>query len=163
MWLIVQGQGHWVKNYVMVWKVLPQGIHMWNMKALSLMVYKLRARLKFLTRGLRAFYHSPDNQQQTVQSEKKRQPELQDSNKCMWRRQYISMLLWTFGLKEDFVKGEALSLPIFALPWIHPLEYLAKTTTRMAAFQVKPFVFEALFDSFLPCLGSTPGRIWEKA
>ena len=44
--------------------------------------------------------------------------------------------------------------------WIQPLEYLAETATRMAAFQVKPFVFEALFDSFLHCLGSAPGRIW---
>ena len=40
-------------------------------------------------------------------------------------RQYISILLWTFGLKEDFVKEEALPLPIFASLWIHPLEYLA--------------------------------------
>ena len=93
-------------------------------------------------------------------SQIKRQPEWQDSNTCMCCRQYISMLLWTFGLKEDFVKGEALPLPIFAPSWIYPLEYLAKTTTRMAAFQVKPFVFKALFESFLPCLGSTPGRIW---
>ena len=47
------------------------------------------------------------------------------------------------------------------LPALDPLlENLAETTTRMAAFQVKPFVFEALFDSFLPCLGSTPARIW---
>ena len=93
-------------------------------------------------------------------SQKKRQPEWQNSNKCMCRQQYISMLLWTFGLKEDFVKEEAPPLPIFfAPPWIHPLEYLAETTTRMAAFQVKPFVFEALFESFLPCLGSTPGWI----
>ena len=69
------------------------------------------------------------------------------------------MLLWTFGLKEDFVKGEeALPLPIFAPSWIYPLEYLAETSTRMAAFQVKPFVFEALFESFLPYLGSTPGH-----
>ena len=30
-----------------------------------------------------------------------------------------------------------------------PLEYLAETNTRMATFQVKPFVFEALFESFL--------------
>ena len=38
------------KNYDMVWKVLSQGIHMWNMKALSLTVDTLwpRARLKFL-------------------------------------------------------------------------------------------------------------------
>ena len=92
-------------------------------------------------------------------SQKKRQPEWQNSNKCMCRQQYISMLLWTFGLKEDFVKGEALPLHIFAPPWIRPLEYLAETTTRMAAFQVKHFVFEALFD-FLPCLRSTPGWIW---
>ena len=44
-------------------------------------------------------------------------------------RQYISMLLCTFGLKEDFVKGEALPLTIFALSWIYPLdmlEYLAE-------------------------------------
>ena len=32
----------------MMWKVLSQGIHMWNMKALSLMVQKLWLRLKFL-------------------------------------------------------------------------------------------------------------------
>ena len=64
------------------------------------------------------------------------------------------MLLWTFGLKKDFVKGEALPLPIFALSWIYPLEYLAETTTRMAAFQVKPFVFEALFDP--SCLALDP-------
>ena len=78
-------------------------------------------------------------------SQIKRQPEWQDSNKCMCCLQYISMLLWTFCLKEDFVKGEALPLPIFAPFWIYPLEYLAKTTTRMAEFQVKPFVFEALW------------------
>ena len=48
----------------------------------------------------------------------------------------------------------------FAPPWIQPLEYLAETATRTAAFQVRPFLFEALFDSFLPCLGSTPGWIW---
>ena len=35
---------------------------------------------------------------------------------------------------KDFVKGEALPLPIFAPPWIHPLKYLAETTTRMTAF-----------------------------
>ena len=68
------------------------------------------------------------------------------------------MLLWTFGLKEDFVKGEPYLY--FSPSLIHPLEYLAETATNMAAFQVKPFVFDALFDSFLPCLGSTPGRIW---
>ena len=52
--------------------------------------------------------------------QKRRQPECQDSNKGMCRWQlYISMLLWTFGLKEDFFKGEDLPLPIFALPWIH--------------------------------------------
>ena len=49
-------------------------------------------------------------------SQKKRPPEWQDSNKCMCRRQYISMLLWTFGLKEAFVKWEALPLPIFVHP-----------------------------------------------
>ena len=45
--------------------------------------------------------------------------------------QYVAV---KFGVKEDFVKGEALPLPIFVLPWIHPLEYLAETTTRMTAF-----------------------------
>ena len=72
-------------------------------------------------------------------SQIKRQPEGQDSNKCMCCRQYISMLLWKFGLKEDFVKGEALPLPIFAPSWIYPLEYLAEITTRMAPFQVNFF------------------------
>ena len=67
------------------------------------------------------------------------------------------MLLWTLSLKNDFVDGEALPLPIFAPTLIYPLEYLAETTSRMAAFQVKPFVFEALFESFLPCIGSTQG------
>ena len=88
-----------------------------------------------ITRGPRAFYRSPHHQQQTVQSEK-RQPKWQDSNKCTCRRQYIRMLLLTFGLKEDLVKGEAppLPVPIFARPWIHSLEYLAETTSRMASF-----------------------------
>ena len=68
------------------------------------------------------------------------------------------MLLWTFGLKEDFVKGEALPLHIFTPPWIHPLEYLAETTTGMAAFQVKPFVFEALLNlTSCPALDAPQG------
>ena len=92
-------------------------------------------------------------------SQKKGQPESQDSNKCMCTaiHQYVSVNIWSQG---DFVKGEALPLPIFAPPWVKPLEYLAETTTGMAAFQVKLFVFEAVFDSFFPCLGSTQGRIW---
>ena len=36
----LQGQGHEVKNYGTVWKVLSQGIHMCNMKALSLLERK---------------------------------------------------------------------------------------------------------------------------
>ena len=36
------------KHYSMLWNGLSQGIHMWNMKALSLTVYKLWPRLKFL-------------------------------------------------------------------------------------------------------------------
>ena len=44
----LQGQGHKVKNYGTMWKVLLQGIHMSNMKALSLLVRKLWPRLKFL-------------------------------------------------------------------------------------------------------------------
>ena len=41
------------------------------------------------------------------------------------------MLLWPFG--QDFVKEAPQQLTI-ALPCIHPLEYLAETTTRMVAF-----------------------------
>ena len=37
----VQDQGHMVKNSGTMWKVLSQGIHMWNMKALPLIVFKL--------------------------------------------------------------------------------------------------------------------------
>ena len=33
----LQGQGHKVKNYGTISKVLPQGIHMCNMKALPLL------------------------------------------------------------------------------------------------------------------------------
>ena len=36
-----------VKNYSTMWKVSSQGTHMYNMKALSLVVRKLRPRLKF--------------------------------------------------------------------------------------------------------------------
>ena len=67
--------------------------------------------------------------------------------------QYVAVNIWSEG------EGEALPLPIFALSWIYPLEYLAETITRMSAFQVNGFVFEALFESFLPCLGSTQGQI----
>ena len=42
-----QGQGHEVKNYGTVWKVLSQVIHMCNMKDLPLLVRKLLPRLKF--------------------------------------------------------------------------------------------------------------------
>ena len=45
----LQSQGHKVKNYGMMWKVLSQGIHMCNMEALSLVVRKLWPRLKFLS------------------------------------------------------------------------------------------------------------------
>ena len=45
----LQGQGHDVKNYGTMWKVLSQGIHMCNIKALSFLVHlrKLWPRLKF--------------------------------------------------------------------------------------------------------------------
>ena len=42
----LQGQGHNVKNYGTMWKVLSQGIHICNMKALSFLVWKLWPRLK---------------------------------------------------------------------------------------------------------------------
>ena len=44
----LQGQGHEDKNYGTMWKILSQGIHICNMKALSLLVRKLLSRLKFL-------------------------------------------------------------------------------------------------------------------
>ena len=40
-----QGQGHEVKNFGIDRKVLSQEIHMWNMKALSLLVQKLWPKL----------------------------------------------------------------------------------------------------------------------
>ena len=42
----------------------------------------------------------------------------------MCRQQYISMLLWQFYVNEDFVKGEAIPIRIFAPPWINPFDYL---------------------------------------
>ena len=44
----LQGQGLEVKNNGTIWKVLSQGIHMCNMKTLSLVVRKLWPRLKFI-------------------------------------------------------------------------------------------------------------------
>ena len=38
------------KNYGTTWKVLSQGIHIWNKKALSLLLRKLWPRLKFFKR-----------------------------------------------------------------------------------------------------------------
>ena len=43
----LQGQGHEVKNYGTMWEVLSQGIHMCNMKGLSLLIRKLWPMLKF--------------------------------------------------------------------------------------------------------------------
>ena len=43
----LQGQGHEVKNYGTMLKILSQEIHMCNMEALSLLVRKLCPRLKF--------------------------------------------------------------------------------------------------------------------
>ena len=37
---------------------------------------------------------------------------------------------WNIWSEGGFPQKKALHLPIFAPPWIHPLEYLAKTTTR---------------------------------
>ena len=47
----LQGQGHEVKKYGPMWKVSSQGIHMSNMTALSLLIRKLWARLKFSKSG----------------------------------------------------------------------------------------------------------------
>ena len=52
-WVKLQGQGHEVKNYGTMRKVLSQGIHMCNMKALSLLVRKLWPRLKFFKSGVK--------------------------------------------------------------------------------------------------------------
>ena len=41
------GQGHWVTNHCSFWKVLPQGMQIWFMKALPLLVIKLWPTLKF--------------------------------------------------------------------------------------------------------------------
>ena len=38
-----------VKNYGSMWKVLSQGIHIWDMEALSFIVWKWLPRLKFLS------------------------------------------------------------------------------------------------------------------
>ena len=46
----------------------------------------------------------------------------------------------------------------FAPPWIQPLEYLAETATRTAAFEVKPFLFEALLTPSCPALDPPQGR-----
>ena len=43
-----KSQGHEVKNYSTMWKVLSQGMHMCNMKSLFPLVRKLWSRLKFL-------------------------------------------------------------------------------------------------------------------
>ena len=45
-WVKLQGQGHEIKNYGIIEKVLSQGIHMCNMKALSVLVRKVCQRLK---------------------------------------------------------------------------------------------------------------------
>ena len=70
--------------------------------------------------------------------------------------QYVAVNIWCEG---GFHQRRSPSSTYFC-PALDPLLgiYIAETTTKMAAFQVKPFVFEALFD-FLPCLGSTPGWI----
>ena len=103
------------------------------------------------TRGPRAFYRSTDNQQQTVRSEKKdMQPEWQYSNKCMCRqcrRQYISMLLWIFGLKEDFVKGEALPLPFFCPTLDSPLGISGRNRYQNGSIPSKAF---CLWSSLTP-------------
>ena len=68
--------------------------------------------------------------------------------------QYVTVNIWSEG---GFRQRRALPLPFLSRPGSTTLEYLAETATRMAAFQVKPLIFESLFDSFLPCLGSTQG------
>ena len=71
--------------------------------------------------------------------------------------QYVAVNIWSEG---GFRQRRSPSFTFF-LPALDPPLGISdrNPATRMAAFQVKPFVFEALFDSFLPCRGSTPGRI----
>ena len=56
---------------------------------------------------------------------------------CRW--QYISMLLWIFGLKEDFVKGEALSLPFFLPALDPPLGISGRNRYKNGSIQSKAF------------------------
>ena len=51
IWVKLPGQCHRVKNNGTHWKVLSQGILMWNIKALALTVQKLLARLKISKNG----------------------------------------------------------------------------------------------------------------
>ena len=44
----LQGQGHQVKNYGMMWKVLSQAMYMCIVKALALLIWKLWPWLNFL-------------------------------------------------------------------------------------------------------------------
>ena len=44
----LQSQGHQVKNYDMMRKILSQGMHICNIKALAVLIWKLLPRLKFL-------------------------------------------------------------------------------------------------------------------
>ena len=68
--------------------------------------------------------------------------------------QYVAVNIWSEGgFCQRRSPSSTYFCPVLDLPL--GISDLAKTTTRMAAFQVKPFVFEALFESFLPCLGST--------
>ena len=45
---VKKGEGHKVKHYSTKWQVLSQGIYMWNMKDISLKIYKLWQRLTLL-------------------------------------------------------------------------------------------------------------------
>ena len=62
------------------------------------------------------------------------------------RRQYISLLLWTFGLKEDFVKGEALPLPFFCPALDPPLGIPGQNRYQNGSIPSKAF---CLWSSFL--------------
>ena len=70
--------------------------------------------------------------------------------------QYVAVNIWSEG---GFRQRRSPSFTFFAPSLIYPLEYLAENTTRMTAFQVNHYVFESLFESFLLCLGPTPGGL----
>ena len=68
--------------------------------------------------------------------------------------QYVAVNIWSEG---GFRQRRSPSSTFVAQPWIHPLEYLAKTTTRMTAFQVKPLSLKLSLNPSCHALDLTHG------